>query len=100
MTPFVALYGYHPPKLLDYIPGTTQVAIVDQLLHARQDLITLLKQNLVLAQAKMKVQVDQHRFDKSFGVGDWVYLKLEPYRQHSLRVKGFTKLSPRIYGLF
>ena len=84
MTPFVALYGYHPPKLLDYIPGTTQVAVVDQLLHARQDLVTLLKQNLVLAQARMKAQADQHRSDKSFGVGDWVYLKLQPYRQHSL----------------
>ena len=23
MTPFMALYGYHPPKLLDYILGTT-----------------------------------------------------------------------------
>ena len=70
MTPFVVLYGYHPPKLLDYIPGTTQVATMDQLLHARQDLIALLKQNLVFAQAKMKVQADQQRSNMSFGVGD------------------------------
>ena len=49
--------------LLDCIPSTTQVATVDQLLHDRLDLITLLKQNLVLAQAKMKVQADQHRSD-------------------------------------
>lgn len=53
---------------------------MDQLLHARQDLIALLKQNLVLAQARMKVQADQHKSDKSFGVGDWVYLKRQPYR--------------------
>ena len=56
------------------------MAAVDQLLHARQDLIALLKQNLVLAQARMKVQANQHKSDKSFGVGDWVYLKREPYR--------------------
>ena len=42
----------------------------------------------------MKVQADQHRSDKSFAVGDWAYLKLQPYRQYSLRVKGFSKLSP------
>ena len=33
MTPFEALYGYSPPKLLDYVPSTTQVAIMDQLLQ-------------------------------------------------------------------
>ena len=36
LTPFV-------PSLLDYIPGATQVATVDQLLQNRQDLISLLK---------------------------------------------------------
>lgn len=29
MTPVEALYGYLPPKMLDYVLGTTQVAIMD-----------------------------------------------------------------------
>ena len=43
LTPFEALYGIPPLNLLDYIPGATQVATVDQLLQNRQDLISLLK---------------------------------------------------------
>lgn len=74
------------------------MAVVDQLLQNRQDLISMLKQNLVSAQARMKSQADLHSADKSFNIGDWVYLKLQPYKQHSLRLKGFNKLSPRYYG--
>ncbi len=33
MTPFEALYGYEPPTILDYIPGTTKVVAVDEYLH-------------------------------------------------------------------
>lgn len=98
MTLFEALYGIPPLRLLDYILGATQVAVVDQLLQNRQDLISMLKQNLVSAQARMKSQADLHSADKSFNIGDWVYLKLQPYKQHSLRLKGFNKLSPRYYG--
>ena len=29
MTPFKALYGFAPPRLLDYIPGTTKVNSVE-----------------------------------------------------------------------
>ena len=30
VTPFEALYGFQTPKLLDYIPGLTKAAAVDQ----------------------------------------------------------------------
>ena len=32
MTPYEALYGYSPPRLMDYVPSTTQVAAVDSIL--------------------------------------------------------------------
>lgn len=61
LTPFEALYGTAPPRLLDYILGTTQVVAVDSMLQSRQQILSLLKQNLVDAQAKMKQQYELHR---------------------------------------
>ena len=46
LTPFKALYGYHPPRVLDYVAGTTEVGIVDLMLKNRQQRLTLLKHNL------------------------------------------------------
>ena len=37
----------------------------------------MLKQNLVVAQARMKQQSDLHRIERVFNVGDWVYLRLD-----------------------
>lgn len=31
---------------------------------------------------------------------EWVYLRIQPYMQLSLRPKGFNKLSPRFFGPF
>ena len=35
VTPFEALYGFQPPKLLDYIPSLTKAAVVDDFLLTR-----------------------------------------------------------------
>ncbi|XP_065621855.1 uncharacterized protein LOC136064253 [Quercus suber] len=68
VTPYEAMYGFPPPCLLDYIPGTTQVATVDSLLQSRQHILTLLKQNLVEVQARMKQQCDLHKSERAFNV--------------------------------
>ena len=100
MSPFEAFYGFPPPRVLDYVSGLTKVVAVDAVLHDSTVLLDLLKQNLVTAQARMKTQANQHRSYKSFQVGEWVFLRLQPYKQLSLNSKGFHKLSPRYFGPF
>lgn len=75
MTPFEALYGFQPPKLLDYIPGLTKAAAVDDFLQNRQKILELLKGNLLAAQDRMKLQADKYRQERSFEVGDWVFFE-------------------------
>ena len=100
LTPFEALYGYPLSRLQDYIPGTSRVAAVDSLLTQRQQILATIKANLVAAQERMKFFADKHRTERSFQVGDWVFLRLQPYKQKSLASKGKWKLSPRFYGPF
>ena len=47
----------------------------------------------------MKQQADQHRSERIFYVGDWVFLRLQPYKQMSLKqAKKDNKWSPKYYG--
>lgn len=48
----------------------------------------------------MKYYADKGRSERSFEVGDWVYLRLQPYRQTTLALQRNMKLSPRFYGPF
>ena len=48
----------------------------------------------------MKINVDRQRTERDFAVGEWVYLRLHPYKQKSLRQSKMGKFSPRYYGPF
>ena len=50
------------------------------------------------AQHRMKLSEDYHLRELEFQPGEMVYLKLQPFRQMSLRVRGNMKLPPRFYG--
>jgi len=48
----------------------------------------------------MKKYADLKRVDKEFNYGDFVYLKIQPYKQLSLANSAFHKLAARYYGPF
>ena len=54
---------------------------------------------MTMAQNHMKQQAYQHRSERSFEVGYWVFLRLQPYKQMSLKqAKKDNKSSPKYYG--
>lgn len=59
-----------------------------------------LKDNLHRAQNQQKLYADQQCVGRSFEVGDMVYLRLQPYRQSTLKKSGAEKLKPCFYGPF
>lgn len=61
---------------------------------------TLVKQHLAHAQSRMKCQADKGRSERSFAVGDMVFLKLQPYMQLSLARHANNKLSIKFFSPF
>jgi hypothetical protein len=74
MTPFEVVYGQKSPSILSYLLGTSKVQAVDQTLTVREDILRTLKENLVMAQNRMKKQADQGRSERQFAEGDQVFM--------------------------
>jgi len=94
MTPFEAMYGRPPPSVLTYASGIARVADVEDELMQCDETLTLLKDNLELAQSRMKHFADLQWKEMQFAMGEWVLLKLHPYRQVSLRVEASKAFLP------
>jgi hypothetical protein len=99
-TPFEAVYGYPPPSLLSYVQGTSANLAVDAQLRDRTMVLSLLREHLHDAQNRMKLQANKHHLERKFQPGDWVYLRLQPYRQKSMALHRNLKLAPRFYSPF
>lgn len=77
----------------------TANAILEQQLLERDVTLEALKVELALAQERMRKQEDKKRREGQFQEGDWVYLKLKPYRQNRWPNEGMTSCLPSILDL-
>lgn len=99
-TPFKLLYGRDPHAHHPYVVGETQNAELEEQLVSRDEMLRLLRENLLKAQSRMKAQDNSKRRELSFEVGDVVCLRIQPFWQQSLAKRRYEKLSPRFFGLY
>lgn len=74
------MYNQAPPIHLPYIPGESKVAVVARTLQERENMMLILKLHLLGAQHRMQQFADLQQTYRSFEVGDFVFVKLQPYR--------------------
>ncbi|GAA0140488.1 hypothetical protein LIER_42619 [Lithospermum erythrorhizon] len=99
-SPFQVVYGHFPPPLLGYVTSSTSIGALDHGLLDRNTLLDSVKSNLAKAQSRMQNQANQHCQNKSFKERDFMYIKLQPYRQFSIAKRSSNKLGKKIFGPF
>nr|GEV56887.1 reverse transcriptase domain-containing protein [Tanacetum cinerariifolium] len=98
MSPFQALYGRMPLTVVPYPPGASKVAVAEDSLMERDELLRQLKSNLLAAKEHMELKANKRRREVEFQVGDMVLVKLQRYRQLTLAKRLSNKLAKRYYG--
>ncbi|WVZ57697.1 LOW QUALITY PROTEIN: hypothetical protein U9M48_008050 [Paspalum notatum var. saurae] len=96
-SPFEVLYGHSSRHFGITCNDACSVPNLENWLSERKIVTQLLKQQLNRVNQAMKLQADRHRTEQSFQVGDFVWLKLQPYIQSSLASRAHHKLSYRYF---
>lgn len=100
MTPYEVIYAKPPPSIPHYILGSSNNEAVNSLLSTRDAIHASLKRRLLKVQAAMKKHADMKWRDVDCEVGQWVYVKLCPYRQLFVIGAAPHKLVKRYFGPF
>jgi hypothetical protein len=84
--------------LIDLVFGDSRAPKAKDWIVESQGILKELKENLQTTQNWQKVSANRHKTERSFEVGDSVFLRLQPYRKSSLKKSGAKNIKPRFYG--
>ena len=99
MAPFEFLYGRLCRTPLSWDRLEDRVLIGPEVVQEMEEQMTMIKGRLKEAQDRQKSYADSHRIDRSYEVGDRVFLRVRPQKS-SIRFGKGEKLSPRFVGPF
>ncbi|KAM2075852.1 hypothetical protein ACFX1X_039204 [Malus domestica] len=94
MAPFEALYGKSSRTPLCWSKVGERVLVGPEIVDVTTQNVQVIKSNLKAAQDRQKSLADKHATDWKYDVGDWVFLKLSPWKG-VVRFGKKGKLSPR-----
>uniref|UniRef100_A0A8R7PYZ4 Integrase catalytic domain-containing protein n=1 Tax=Triticum urartu TaxID=4572 RepID=A0A8R7PYZ4_TRIUA len=97
-TPFEVLYGHAPRHFGIVDPVACASPDLAEWLQDRAQMTALIRQHLLRARQNMKDSADKRRSHRVFEVGDWVFLKLQPYVQRSVATRSNQKLAFRYFS--
>jgi hypothetical protein len=98
MSPFVAFYGHEPCHWGLDAASTYSAPSLQDWLTQQKSMQQFLQHNLHHARQYKKTLADKKRSDRTFDVGDEVFIKLQPYVQLSTVQRSNHKLSFRYFG--
>ncbi|KAK8940812.1 hypothetical protein KSP39_PZI010806 [Platanthera zijinensis] len=99
MAPFEALYGRKCRTPLSWLETGESKLYQRQDIEDATSLVHTIRERLRIAQDRQAKYYNAKHRNVEFSVGDWVYLKIKPFKGVS-RIRRLKKLSPRYLGPF
>jgi hypothetical protein len=98
MVPFEFLYGRPCRTPLSWDRLEDRVLVGPEVIQEMEEQMQTIRQRIKEAQDRQKSYVDAHRVDRSYEVGDRVFLRVKPHKSSIKFGKG-DKLSPRFCNI-
>lgn len=100
ITSFETLYGRSSSVIPALGEEVTVVKAISDLLQDRQNMLSFLKETYFKNNKEWSSKQIKRGWTRAFMWGDWIYLRLQPYKQTSLAIKKSLKLAAKFYGPF
>jgi hypothetical protein len=93
MPPYKALYGRPCKTTLSWERLEDRVTVGPELIQEMEEQVVWIRKRLKEAHDRQKSYADAHRTNRSYKVGDQVFIRIRPNKS-SIRFEKGTKLSP------